>query len=343
MALHFAPYAACGGTPHVVADGAPQAGTTLTLSHWPWTPTPKALRADTSAEIALRFVDLPSAEQTRLAGAASLATNNHFDEDGALSLFALLHPGAALARRDLLVAAATAGDFLVWRDPAALKLAFAIGAYDDPARTPVGAADARRPCPERVAARYEAVLDRLAAWLEALDAPEARTLWEAPLAAVLGGVAALDRGRARIEDREDLDLAVVERDEAVAPLPRQAIYPRTPRMRIAWVAGGQVEGVGLRYETWVRLASRRPRPRVALAPLVPLLDRLEIDYTPGGAVAARWRADDVRDVTPELYPVGPDGARRPSRIPKARFLDALARRLETGERAGGDFDPYGAA
>lgn len=341
MPFRFAPYGACTGAPHVVADGAPQAGTTLTLSHWPGTPTPPMLWADTSAEIAIRFLDLPAAERDRLAAGAVVATNNHFDEDGALALLAVTEPRVALARRALVVDAASAGDFLVWRDPSALKVALAVAAFTDPVRSPLAAEDARRSYPDRVAARYEAALARLPGWLEAPDAPGARALWEAPFAAIREAAEAIGRGRVRIETRADLDLALVDRDAGVPPLPRQAVYPRTPATRVLWLSAGAVEAVSLRYETWVRLASRRPRPRVDLAPLVPLLDRLEVDHTPGGATAPRWRADDVRDVTPDLYAVGPDGARRPSRIPPARVVEVLARRLEIGERAGGDFDPYG--
>jgi hypothetical protein len=334
MPLGFAPYAACAGRPHVVADGAPQAGTTLTLSHWPGTPTPPALRADTSAEIALRFLDLPEAERAALLLRADAATNNHFDEDGALALFALLNPAEALARRRLLVEAAEAGDFLVWRDPRALKLALAIAACG---RLERGAAPGSSYADE-VAARYEAVLPRIGAWLEDPDAPDARALWGPPLEEVRRGQAAFEAGRARIAERPELDLAIVERQEA-DPLPRLAVYPRTACTRVAWIAAGALEAVSLRYETWVRLVSRRPRPRVDLAPLVPVLDRLEIDVTPGGGVAGRWVAEPVEAITPDLYPAGPDGRRRPSRIPPARVLEALALRLATGDRQGGDFHP----
>ena len=40
--------------------------------------------------------------------------NNHFDTDGLLSIWVLLDPERALACRDLLVAAAEAGDFDEW-------------------------------------------------------------------------------------------------------------------------------------------------------------------------------------------------------------------------------------
>lgn len=341
MPLRFAPYAACTREPHVVADGAPQAGTTLTLSHWPRSGTPRALAADTSAESALRFAALPGAEQARLAAGARLATNNHFDEDGALALFALLDPAAALARQRLVVEAAAAGDFLVWRDPGALKVALAIGAYGDPGCSPLGPAHFARPYGEQVAACYEAVLPRVGALLDDPAGAGARDLWGPAFAAVQASAAALDAGRARILERPGLDLAVVERDERDPPLARAAVYPRTERLRILWLASGRVEAVGYRYETWVQLASRRPRPRVDLGPLVPVLDRLEVDSTPGGAVAARWRFDGVGAITPGLRPCGPDGQPRLSRIPTGRFLEALGARLAGGDREGGDFDPYG--
>ncbi len=340
LPLRFAPYEACAGRPHLVADGAPQAGTVLTLSHWPRSGTPWPLKADTSAEIALRFLELPGEARARLGAGAALATNNHFDEDGALALFALIEPAAARSRRRLVVEAAEAGDFLVWRDPRALKVALAIGAYDDPERSPLGRDHFGRPHGEQVAARYEAVLPRIGSLLDDPDAAGFRDLWGPPLAAVEAAAAALDAGRARITESPDLDLAIVEYDRRDAPLPRLAVYPRTARHRIVWIASGQVEAVGYRYETWVQVVSRRPRPRVDLAPLLPALDRLEIDSTPGGAVAARWRFDGVGAITPRLWPSGPDGRPRPSRIPPARLVEALAARLTVGERAGGDFDPY---
>ena len=45
--------------PHVVVDGSAQPGTVLVLSHWPGMPTPDALRADLSAEIAFNYLDHP--------------------------------------------------------------------------------------------------------------------------------------------------------------------------------------------------------------------------------------------------------------------------------------------
>ncbi len=99
-----------GATPAISCDGlVPGAG--LDLSHWQGNRTPRRYKADTSTEIALNFIADPEAF-TQWAGA--LAVNNHFDTDGALSAWVLLEPGRASECRDLLVAAAEAGDFDEW-------------------------------------------------------------------------------------------------------------------------------------------------------------------------------------------------------------------------------------
>jgi hypothetical protein len=89
----------------------------LQLSHWRGNRTPARYQADLSTEMALRFAR--SEERSRF----EVATNNHYDADGALSLFAVLQPEAALAHEALLVKAAALGDFQHGSDPEALKLA----------------------------------------------------------------------------------------------------------------------------------------------------------------------------------------------------------------------------
>ena len=99
-----------GDVPAISCDGLVP-GTALDLTHWQGNHTPGRFKADTSTEIALNFVISPEAGQQ---WATAVAVNNHFDTDGVLSVWALLEPAAALARRDVLVAAAEAGDFDEW-------------------------------------------------------------------------------------------------------------------------------------------------------------------------------------------------------------------------------------
>ena len=78
----YRPYGELTDTPHIVVDGSAQAGTILTLSHWPGAATPDALRRDLSAEIAFAYLDHPE-----LRVDAEFVTNNHFDQDGLVAAF----------------------------------------------------------------------------------------------------------------------------------------------------------------------------------------------------------------------------------------------------------------
>lgn len=65
--------------------------------------------ADTSTSIALNFL-----RRGASVCPSGPVVNNHFDSDGALAVWALLHPEEALLHERLLVDAASAGDFSEW-------------------------------------------------------------------------------------------------------------------------------------------------------------------------------------------------------------------------------------
>lgn len=46
--------------PNIVVDGSPNAGTVLTLTHWPGIAQPARLGADLSAEMAFRYLGAPA-------------------------------------------------------------------------------------------------------------------------------------------------------------------------------------------------------------------------------------------------------------------------------------------
>src|SRR5262245_39388600 len=108
--MEYVPYGALDGRPNIVVDGRSNARTARILSHWPASGTPAALKADTSAEIAMKYLGQPAFQVD-----APAVTNNHFDEDGLVGIFALLNPDRALAGRERYVDVASAGDFGVFR------------------------------------------------------------------------------------------------------------------------------------------------------------------------------------------------------------------------------------
>lgn len=104
--FEFVPDSYTGDVPAIGCDGLVP-GAALDLTHWRGNRTPPAYKADTSTEIALNFV--ASTDSADWSGA--IVVNNHFDTDGVLAAWVLLDPERTQAHRELLVAAAEAGDF----------------------------------------------------------------------------------------------------------------------------------------------------------------------------------------------------------------------------------------
>src|SRR3954469_11449641 len=157
--LRYVPYDEMRGAPNIVVDGSATEGTVLCLSHWPNMPAPPGLDRDLSAEMALAYLD-----RADLHGVADIVSNNHFDQDGLMSVYALVAPEAARARLEYLIDVAAAGDFGTYTMRDAARVSMVIAAFADPERSPLppGAGD-------RVAALYEEMLGKLPEVLEHPD------------------------------------------------------------------------------------------------------------------------------------------------------------------------------
>ena len=328
VAMEYVAYFEIGDRPNVIVDGAATDSTVLTLSHWPGAPTPEAFTADLSAEIAFRYLDQPE-----LHVRADVVSNNHFDEDGIMSIYALVDPDGAMARRALVEDVARAGDFGTFRSREAARISFAISTLADPERSPLGAAFFDRPYEQLAHGLYVALLDRLPGLLD--DVGFSGGLWVEEDEELARSERAIDSGEVTIEEIPELDLAIVRVPEAFAPhavhrftqgrtarVHPMAVHNRTGMLRVATIAGSSYD-VALRYETWVQLVTRRAVPRVDLAPLA---DRLNERETSGGA----WTFDGVGAITPSLHledsAIGPDD-----------FLTALTSFLVDAPPA---WDPY---
>ena len=298
LPLRFVPYHELAGRPNVIVDGSATDGTVLTLSHWPGSPTPVELLDDLSAQIAFRALATPA----RFDGVAAVS-NNHFDQDGLASAFALIDPDAALARREMLIDVARAGDFATFRHRDAARIAFALAAFDDPARSPLGADVFAGSYPEQCGQLYEVVMPQLTTLLDAPD--RWRSLWEDEDAHLGGGLEAIAANVVVIEEHPDVDLAVVSVPEAwaerastrftVARL--DAVHPMavnqsTERFRILLRHGCHWR-LELRYESWVMYRSRSVMARPDLRVLAERLSAAEPTGSP-------WTADAPGALTPHL-------------------------------------------
>ncbi len=331
-AARYVPYTRVGEQPNIVVDGAPLPSTVLTLSHWPNNQTHPDLCRDTSTETVFAYLDRPDLHQD-----VPIVTNNHFDEDGLFSMFGIVEPATAAECRDLLTGAALAGDFGVGDDPDALRLCFIVESFCDPEASPLPTATFEGCERRRVESLYRAMLERVPALARDVDAWE--TLWRDQFEHFEQSSTLIEKGVVKIDERTDVDLAVVTmpgdlpartvrrylapEQAAVHPF---AIHNRTSCNRILRMAGGRYE-LQYRYESWVKLPSRRPSLRVALDGLVVALNELE-------RAAGRWRADEVTEVAPRVWLEGVEE----SSLDADRFVDLVCQHLSTAPVAWDPFD-----
>lgn len=326
MSFRYLEYHAARDVANVVVDGAPNDSTVLTLTHWPGIGQPPGLAADLSAQMAFEFVRSGASVD------ADVVTNNHFDQDGLVAMYALIEPDGALHHQDLLIDVAAAGDFATYRYRQAAQTSMAIAAYADPRRSPF-AADLTGPYEEQCAVLYERLLERLLDMV--LHPSEFSELWDDEDRQLTGSEAALASGAITIEERPDIDLAIV--DIAQSEPPRRghrfatdehlgvhpmAINNATGCLRILQVHGRRYTYTD-RYESWVQYRSRRPLPRVDLRPLARSLGAID--------AATAWTASGPSSLTAQLQTV------EESSLDRTVVLDHLIEHLRSAPHA---WNPY---
>jgi hypothetical protein len=278
-----------GTVPALSCDGLVP-GAALDLTHWQGNRTPPEFKADTSTEIALKFA---ASDEARARWADAVVVNNHFDTDGVLSAWSLLDPERAATCRDLLVAAAEAGDFDEWpKLDRGLWLDAAVRAL---------AADAADD-----AAAYAAVLPRLPGLTGTLD--DHRFLWGPEWDRLQEARAALDSGRLHAHRQAAIGLLIHDPGQPEAPgaLLARLFLPGARRYLLAFDRGdGRFD---YRYE----------RPRYAWAdtvvrPVLPAPDARAL----AEALGPDWTDEDMPGMTGIVQ----------TRTPTAEHPEELARRL----------------
>jgi hypothetical protein len=314
--VRYVPYSELVGLPHVIVDGATRKSTVLTLSHWPASGTPPELLADLSAEVVLRYLRSPAHHVD-----ADAVSNDHFDIDGFMGVWAMVNPEAALADPALVAEVARAGDFGATTDRRAARVAFAIGSL--------------RTDDDKPAERYLDLLPRFGDLATHIE--DHADLWRDEDEQLEATEAAFAAGQITIEEDEELDLAVVTIDPSLflwgehrfAILGRSPCHPipvhnRTDRFRVLY-RQDRFYGLVYRFESWVQYQSRRVLPRVDLTVLadeLTALDELEWTYA--------W----PRSKNPPTAWLSPWA---PSSLPFAEVRERIEDALRKAETA---FDPY---
>jgi hypothetical protein len=291
---YFVPFAQLRRQPTIVVDGT-GLGAALTLAHWRGAATPPALRDDTSAGSCLRALRAPATPGLE----ARAVTANHFDIDGFIGVWSLLHPELALTHETLLRLTATLGDFreLDWQHPLAdhaLRLACWLNA-EEKVRfyEPFGAPARRRREDEASAEKFAWFLPR---FTEIMLNPEAgRAAWEPEYLRTQQALTQLRGPLTQRADYPEIGLAVIRTPQ---PVPYYALFG--PTAGFDWVLSlydGQRYELEGKYTTWIDLESRPTLPRLALAPLAARLNALEKSNY-------QWAADPLTDTGPLLRLAG---------------------------------------
>ena len=303
--------------PNVVVDGRGNDATVLVLSHWPRNGTPPELKADSSTEIVLNHLRSPQREAERRG--AEVVSNNHYDVDGLMSLWAMLSPEAALERAELLVAVGECGDFDRWSGERATKVTCALYGLETLASSPIRQGLAGRDYLERTAFLYRETLPLVPQLLDDIDRFE--EYWGDEYRTVEADRELFAKDEATVREVPELDLAIFD-------LPRKlhdmALYEQTACSRVALVIDGDRYQVRYRYESWVELQSRQPPPRIDLRPFAELLQSFEGN-------AGEWAADEVRRTLPRMRLRGPEGGTSPSSVTSGLFLRLFAQYLRDNE------------
>jgi hypothetical protein len=307
---------------HLSVDGMTERGPNL--SHWPGNRTPARWKADLSTGITLRFARAPAAEQHEFLGGVELVLNDHYDTDGFGALLAILRPDVAMAREELLLAAAATGDFGTWQTQRAFaidRIVARIATPESPAAAAFrGAADVD----ELSLRRYQWLIEHAP---EVLDGPQRfQPLYAEEMAQVEREIDAGLRGALDRRRWAELDFAVVTSSDACHRMTLNTLAGAHRVLHVQAAADGPHYRYHDRTESWFELLTFHPLPRRDLRPLATHLAGLE-----PGHDGACWNADAPTEPIPEVYfgvPSAQEYGRisrelRPSRLPVERVVAAF--------------------
>ena len=198
---------ALDNVPKLSVDGT--VDNSIHFSHWQGNLTPTEVKADTSTEIALNLVASSNREQ--LTNGIDLVTNNHFDTDGVLSVWTVLNGERALPFRDLLIAAAEAGDFSEYSSDDGVRVSIAIQGSDQASpNNDDGSPFAKLIAGEQVdddARAYELVLPRVEHLLTNINDYE--SLWRAGWNSVAAAIESFEQGKSRVTEYSDGKISLI--------------------------------------------------------------------------------------------------------------------------------------
>ena len=288
------------------------------FSHWQGNTTPAEVKADTSTEIALNLVASPN--RAALTNNIDLVVNNHFDTDGALSVWTVLHGERALEFRDLLVAAAESGDFSEHSSDDGMKVSIAIQGADQASPnnipgSPLAGMIAGHAFDDDERA-YELVLPEIERLLSNVNAYE--PLWRDGWQSVAEALDSFASGESRVVENEAARISLITLKPGLSsPFAAISKHARGEMFLIATPAsGGWIYRLDYPYYSW---AETVVRPRIARRDLTNALATLNEKES---SREGRWQTDN-REMTSAVKFLDATGAFAASRLEPDEVVSVL--------------------
>jgi hypothetical protein len=204
---------ALADVPKLSVDGT--VSNSIHFSHWQGNETPEEVKADTSTEIALNLVTSPRSKE--LTGNIDLVTNNHFDTDGMLSVWTVMTGERAAEYRDLLIAAAEAGDFSEYSSADGVRISLAIQGSDGA----IPADDTGSPLARLLAGEdvnddarcYEILMPEIEKLLTNINSYE--PLWREGWKRIVDALESFDRGLSKVTEFPESKISFVLLEPAI--------------------------------------------------------------------------------------------------------------------------------
>ena len=330
--MKYVPFHELGNSPNIIVDGSGNENTLIALSHWPKSGTPSELKDDLSVQIVFKYLENPKFHIK-----TDIVSNNHFDEDGLVGIYALLNPELAIKQKSLLIDIGNAGDFGTYKTREAAHIAFVLSAYADPDLSPFDPSIFEKEYSETCAYLYNQMLELFP---DIINEPDRfRKFWQYEEELLSASETSIWTGKIKIEEFPNLDLAVVTLPEAMPErrvhrftLERNAVchpialHNATNCNRILLIQGHNYE-LQYRYESWVQYISRKIIPRVDLSLLAKELSEKENGN-------GEWKFDGINLITPKLQLTGTEE----SKIMPEEFILKVKSFLETAKPAWNPYD-----
>jgi len=318
---------ALDNVPKLSVDGTVE--NSIHFSHWEGNRTPAEVKADTSTEIALNLVASPN--RAALTNGIELVTNNHFDTDGALSVWTVLTGERALPYRDLLIAAAEAGDFSEHSSDDGVRVSIAIQGSDQASpNNDTGSPLARLIAGENVdddVRSYELVLPEVEHLLTHINDYE--SLWREGWASVVAAIESFERRESEVtefsESRVSLITLAPQLFDGAGFSPTRHAAPYTAISKFAKgqlfliaipTNGGWFYRLDYPYYSWAETVVRPHVKRRDLSGVLQLLNSKESNQD------GRWKTDN-REMTSAVKFLDSAGTLAASRLEPHEVAEVL--------------------